>query len=409
MLPYDWTGSLDLKSAFNHLLVCLAMRPFLCFEYDHNYYAYRAMPFGAKHSPRLFTEALGYAIAFIRKNWTVRMVVYVDDLLFMHQDPQVLELEMWQIAAYLQYLGWTLSLDKCEFTPSRQIRFLGRWWDTVTLTLKMTTEMQSALSHDIRRTLTLAETNGRMNSRALGSLIGSLNFLRAQFPRASLYLRTLPGALTEMVNSVGWTGSCLLSRRVQFELQFWSRSITWNRPFCFAPRSSQGLLTTDACEDGWGAHIEIGSLSQHTSGSFSPSDGLTSSNQRETAAVLRALTFDKEPLRLYKIRALTIQSDNTVTVYNIQRQGVGPALLTLMRAIFSLLLELDIRVSARHIPGVENSLTDALSRMEASGDYALRPELYKSAPRSTPSPIVTIPSSNDSLPYRARALREWYR
>ena len=376
MLRGDWLISIDLKSAFNHLLVSSAMQPFLCFEYDHKCFTYRAMPFGAKHSPRLFTEALGYAITFIRANWEVRIVAYMDDLLLMHQDPRILELSAWQIAAYLQFLGWTLSLEKCEFTPSQRIRFLGWWWHSPTLTLQMTAEMQSALTIDVQRTLKTAKENGRTSCKARGSTIGSLNFLRAQFPRASLYLRTLHGALAEMVASVGWTGSSMLPRRVQYELLFWSRSIAMNVPFDFAPRPSQGWLTTDACEDGWGAHIAIGNLSQHTSGSYSVSDGLTSSNQRETAAVLRALMFYKKALQVHRIRALTIQSDNTVTVFNLQRQGAGPALLHMTRAIFSLLLEIDVRVTARHIPGIDNVLTDALSRMEASGDYSLRPELF---------------------------------
>jgi hypothetical protein len=377
MLPFDWLTSIDLESAFHHLFVNPAMQPFLAFEHDQSFYTYRAMPFGAKHSPRLFTEALGYAIAYIRANWDVRIVAYMDDILLMHQDPKQLELATWQIAAYLRYLGWTLSNDKCEFTPSQKIRFLGWWWDTTSLTLQMTPEMRSALTSEVKRTTKIAETNGRMTSKALASLIGSLNFLRAQLPRASLYLRTLHRALAEMVNLAGWTGSHTLPRRVLSELQFWQRSIGWNTPFCFAPRPSQGLLTTDASEDAWAAHIVIGDLSQHTSGPFFPSDRLTSSNQRETAAVLRGLSFFKAALQTYKIRALTIQSDNTVTVYNLQRQGAGPALLELTRAIFSLLLEIGTRITARHIPGVENVLADTLSRLETTGDYSLRDELFR--------------------------------
>ena len=101
MRPGDWATSIDLKSAFNHLLVSESMRPYLCFRYAGRYYSYRAMPFGAKHSPRLFTEALGYAVKYIRANWEVRMVAYMDDLLFLHQDPTKLEIYTFQIAAYL--------------------------------------------------------------------------------------------------------------------------------------------------------------------------------------------------------------------------------------------------------------------------------------------------------------------
>ena len=64
----DWLTSIDLKSAFNHLIVNEAMRTFLCFRYAGQCYSYAAMPFGSKHAPRLFTEALGHAVRHIRQN-----------------------------------------------------------------------------------------------------------------------------------------------------------------------------------------------------------------------------------------------------------------------------------------------------------------------------------------------------
>jgi hypothetical protein len=76
---------------------------------------------------------------------------------------------------------------------------------------------------------------------------------------------------------------------------------------------------------------------------------------------------------------MTIKSDNAVTVYNLQRQGAGMALLHLTRAIFSLLQELDIRIHVSHVPGIENVLTDALSGMDGTGDYGLRKDVFPHA------------------------------
>jgi hypothetical protein len=111
-------------------------------------------------------------------------------------------------------------------------------------------------------------------------------------------------------------------------------------------------------------------------GSFSENDSLSSSNQRETAAVLRALTTFKDLLQNANVHGMTIRSDNTATVCNLQRQGAGKPLLKLTREIFKKLMKMDIRVRAVHVPGVENVLTDALSRMKATGDYELKMELY---------------------------------
>jgi hypothetical protein len=79
---------------------------------------------------------------------------------------------------------------------------------------------------------------------------------------------------------------------------------------------------------------------------------------------------------------MTIQSDNAVTVFNLQRQGAGLALLHMTRAIFSILQYLDIRPHVCHIPGVENVFVDALSRMDSTGDYELRSDVYQHAVRT---------------------------
>jgi hypothetical protein len=372
----DFAASTDISKAFPHVTVHDSMRPFLCFEFDNVCYQYQAMPFGAKHSPRVFTLALGLAVRYIRSNWSVRVVAYIDDLLFLHQDPVYLELAVKQITAYLASLGWTPALDKCEGMPSHEIPYLGLRWNFSTRTLTMTPEMRQAVRSLIKMTMLKAQYGVPMSSKLLGSVIGSLNFLRAQFPRASLYLRSLHSALTEMVKRVGWSGCTTAPRGIISELQWWWRNVSWNTPYCFAPRLSQAMLTTDAAEPGWGADLAIGNLRFDTYGFFSTPSEFSSSNQRESAAVLRALTHFRDILQEGNIHAMTIRSDNATTVCNLQRQGAGVTLLGITRAIFSLLQELDIRLAVAHIPGKLNTLTDAFSRMEVTGDYALNPTSF---------------------------------
>ena len=373
----DWATSLDLKSAFTHLRVNETLRPFLCFMHKDECYAYQAVPFGAKHSPRYFTEALGYALKYIRAHWDIRIVAYMDDLLLLHQDRDHLQLCTLQIAAFLQFLGWTLSVRKCEFIPAHEITFLGWRWCFLSRTLSMTPPMRHALLSLLAGWIRAIERGERVSSRRLGALIGSLNFLRAQIPRASLYLRTCHLALTRAVASTGWDGFSVVSRETLSELRFWWRSVDRNSPYDFAPRLSQALLTTDASELGWGARLTIGNQLHDSFGFWSETDSLPSSNQRETAAVLRALLQLTPVLRAAAIRAMTVRSDNSATVCNLQRQGAGLALVHLTRQIFKRLMTLDVRLHVMHIPGKDNVLVDALSRMEVSGDYALTQEAYE--------------------------------
>jgi hypothetical protein len=187
-LQFDWATSLDLMNAFNHMKVQEAFQPFLCFMHRGRCYKYLAMPFGARHSPRIFTRALGYALAYIRAHWEVRLVAYMDDILLLHQNREYLQLATLQIATYLQCLGWTLSLEKCEFTPKQDIAFLGWRWSFNTLSLKTTSEMRNTLVASVKLWMKKTVSGEKVSWRKLGSVIGCLNFLRGQIPRASLYL-----------------------------------------------------------------------------------------------------------------------------------------------------------------------------------------------------------------------------
>jgi hypothetical protein len=325
----------------------------------------------------------------------------MDDLLLLHQDRDYLERSTLQIGVYLQCLGWTLSTKKCEFTPAHTIRFLGWVWSFEQRTLRMTPTMQNS----VRRLLHMWEKKIKRqepaNCKKLGALTGSLNFLRAQIPRASLYLRGLHSELTRGVRSSGWSGSFTMRTAALSEIRFWLLNVNCNTPYCFIPRVSQATLTTDASEPGWGAELCIGNARFDTFGFYSQADLLSSSNQRETEAVLRAILFFRPLFRANNIHAMTLRSDNAATVCNIQRQGAGLALLKQTRAIFSALMKLDIRVRVMHLPGAKNVHVDALSRMEVTGDYSLKREVFRRGVEAlgvTPTIDLFAHAENAQLP-----------
>jgi hypothetical protein len=203
MVKDDWMTSLDLRNAFNHIPVHPSLVPYLAFAFQGRCFTYRAVPFGAKHGTRVSTLALGLAVKYARLHWSVKTVVYMDDLLIMHADPTYLREATVQICVFLRFLGWTIATEKCEFTPAQRIEYLGWRWCSRTLTLTMTPAMQSALRKFVQSALRAVERRESWPCRRLGRLIGSLNFLRAQLPRASLFLRLSHVALTDAVNRTG--------------------------------------------------------------------------------------------------------------------------------------------------------------------------------------------------------------
>jgi hypothetical protein len=118
--------------------------------------------------------------------------------------------------------------------------------------------------------------------------------------------------------------------------------------------------------------------------------------------VLRALIYFRSLLKRANVRAMTIRTDNMVTMYNLRRQRAsrGP-LLHATKQIFKILTALDIRIFTEHIPGVQNVLTDALSRMGAAGDYVLSQSVFDGAVqrlRLVPSIDLFANSSSRKLP-----------
>ncbi|KAA6372866.1 MAG: hypothetical protein EZS28_031608 [Streblomastix strix] len=88
--PGDWCTSLDLSSAFLHLIDQTESQPYLAFEIQNNHYTYRAMPFGTKHSPIYFATSMEPIIQQIRMKTEIRIINYVDDTFLLHMNKEYL-------------------------------------------------------------------------------------------------------------------------------------------------------------------------------------------------------------------------------------------------------------------------------------------------------------------------------
>jgi hypothetical protein len=91
ILQGDYAVSIDITSAYNHVSVHPSLRPFLCFQFEGISYSYCGMPFGYKDAPRIFTRIMRCVIWNVRRIWGIRCVQYLDDLLFLDQNPAELQ------------------------------------------------------------------------------------------------------------------------------------------------------------------------------------------------------------------------------------------------------------------------------------------------------------------------------
>jgi hypothetical protein len=101
LMKNDFAISYDLKEAYNYVPVHPTMQDLLGIQYQGCLYKYQGMPFGLNDAPRVFTQIMKKAIHTIKKIWRVRCVIYLNDLLILHQDPHHLKEIAPQITQFL--------------------------------------------------------------------------------------------------------------------------------------------------------------------------------------------------------------------------------------------------------------------------------------------------------------------
>jgi hypothetical protein len=372
-------ATIDVEKAYYQVPVSPALRPFLGWSFDGKTYVYNGMPFGIRSAPRTFTRIMGFCVKAIRARWKVTVLAFLDDILVLHEDWDYLENVVKQIVHFLQWLGWKINEEKSSLVPSTAFTWLGWNWDAEAMTVCLPADKRLSLLYYLRALSAALAVNEAIPVRKLASAIGKLNACRFQYPQASLFLGKLNRLKTATVNEKGWNSSvCLAGEGLEGEVNWWYRTIHANTPTPLTLRPPEATLTTDAALHGWGATLEV-----YRPRTLIPMHGVwdhrpRTSNNREMTAVLRALRQMTRLEATKTISSVLIRSDNTTAVYDVNRQracdSLRPTLVRLLR-----FAEMhSISVTAEHVPGINNGVADALSRISASGDYGLRPAVLQS-------------------------------
>jgi ribonuclease HI len=411
--PNLFATSLDFKSAYNLFPIqgdteAKGLKDpenfayFHCFQVKNTWWKPRGMLFGAKHAPYYFTMIMKPIIKTIRTRWKTDVVIYLDDMLILHEDPSYLCQATNEIADFLLSLGIILSVEKCEPIPKRIIKFLGWEWNFENFTLRMTQERKKTLYLETKNLLRKMNKGVWTTIKNLQELVGKLQFLKPQLNRILLYLRPLYDMIAEGIAKGGQRGGIYLRRNASGSLKWILKEIEFNTPRDLRKHPPEGTLTTDASEDGYGATLLIEEEEFYMCERFDEANPPPeSSNQRELLAVLRAIRHFQAILKEKKICALTLESDNTTTVYNILKVKAAKGPLPIVRELFSTLTELNITLIPLHRPGKLNGKADALSRLEWMGDYEVKWEVVQKVLNEwgiQPSIDLFATSKNHKLP-----------
>ena len=136
MKPNCWMAVLDLKDAYYSIPIATEDRKYLRFEHGGQLYEYVCLPNGLSSAPRIFTKLLKPALAVLRGHG-VLIIVYIDDIILLADDPKTLIEYIDQTMRLFKSLGFTINEEKFQLVPSQKVTFLGLILDSFTMTVFM--------------------------------------------------------------------------------------------------------------------------------------------------------------------------------------------------------------------------------------------------------------------------------
>ena len=144
VLEGDWLVKVDPKDAYFSVLISQKHRKFLCFQFDDKSYQFNCLPFDLASAPWVFTKTLKTVAVFCRE-LGIRMVVYIGNILLMAETKEKARDQASGLVYLLQYLGFTVNMEKTVLEPGQCLEFLGFMVDTTRIELSLSAKKKKDL------------------------------------------------------------------------------------------------------------------------------------------------------------------------------------------------------------------------------------------------------------------------
>ena len=373
-------AKIDMAKAFRQCPVRAADWHLLGLQWRGKFYYDKCLPFSLRSSPFLFNTVATALEYIIKSQLNTRYVLhYLDDFLFAGPPDSHMCGDILQGAeALCECLGVQVKPEK-RTSPTACITFLGIELDTVAQIARVPHDKLSPLLSDLHE----FHSRHKCTKRELLSLIGRLAFTAKVIPAGRMFLRRLIEASTTVTSL---HHHLRITKPIRADLDWWlTFASQWNGKAFFLDHdwtpSPAFQLFTDASQLGYGCYWR----GHWLYGPWSRQRAARDIQWKELFAILVAATVWASHWRR---KRLLVHCDNQAVV-DICRTGTSKntELMRLIRTLFFTAARHNFTLLINHIPGVDNSVADALSRLQFHRFHQLAPE---ADPEPTPTPVIVI-------------------
>ncbi|KAJ1121781.1 hypothetical protein NDU88_000300 [Pleurodeles waltl] len=307
----DWMCSIDLQDAYFHIPIAPKHQKFLRFRVALQHYQFRVLPFGLKSAPRVFSKCMAVVAAHLRRQ-RIYIYPYLDDWLLKASSPEQARSHQDIVLGVCEALGLQVNYQKSTLTPTQNLHYLGAIISTELQKVYPSEERLSSINKKCQDLLRASAPTARQVTSLLGSMASCIFIV----PNARLHMRPLQEALeTNWSQRTGrWEDTVRLPEVALQSLRWWMHRPHLSVGAPFHQVLPSDTLVTDASLQGWGAHL--GPF--QAQGLWSDKEKQYHINLLELRAVHLAL---KSFIPLIQGKTLLIQTDNTTTMYYLNKQG----------------------------------------------------------------------------------------
>ena len=168
----DWMVKMDLKDGYLQIPIHPDHQHLLQFIWGQKHFKFQFLPFSLSSAPRVFTKLLKPVVGFLRQIG-LRLIVYLDDMLFMHTNKDQLEAMAPLICKIFKALGLMVNTKKSLLNPIQVVEFLGFQINSLTMTFNLPSEKGRKIQQEAANLLKSQSISARHLAVFIGKVVAA--------------------------------------------------------------------------------------------------------------------------------------------------------------------------------------------------------------------------------------------